>query len=169
MEAVDPEEMEKCMIKKAELQENIEGYKEQIKIFKALKKEIPTHLTMMELPENVKYSSLSYKKKHIMDTVKMIAYRAETAMALMMNSKISMIPDNRALLRQIFSTEIDIDPDEKNNILTVTLHSLSNDRSNKIVDRLCGKLTETETVFPGTNMRIIYKSVALPILRSQEL
>jgi hypothetical protein len=161
METVDSDKMKKCIEKKAELQENIESYKKQLEKLKLQKKKIPSHLMIKDLPEESKFNSLSYKKKYIMDTIKMIAYRAETAMAIMMNSKISKIPDNRALLRQIFSSEVNIDPDEKAHTLTVTLHSLSNERSNKIAAVLCDKLNETETIFPGTNMRIIYKSVAL--------
>ena len=90
----------------------------------------------------------------------MIAYRAETAMATMIHPKLSMRKTTRVLLRQIFSTEVDIEPDTKNNILNVTLHSLSNEKSNKIVVNLCKHLNETETVFPGTNIRLFYKLVS---------
>ena len=90
----------------------------------------------------------------------MIAYRAETAMAMMMSSELSAIADNRVLLRQIFSTEIDIDPDEENHTLTIILHSLSYEKANRFAVKLCQKLNETETVFPGTNLRLIFKSVA---------
>jgi len=65
------------------------------------------------------------------------------------------------MLLPIFSTEVDLEPDTENKILNVSLHSLSNERSNKIALKLCKKLNETETVFPGTEMRLLYKLVSL--------
>ena len=101
------------------------------------------------------------EKKHIVDTIKMIDYRAETAMATMIQPKLSQRKTTRVLLRQIFSTEVDLEPDTENKILNVTLHSLSNERSIKIALKLCKQLNETETVFPGTEMRFFYKLVSL--------
>ncbi len=43
----------------------------------------------------------------------------------------------RVILRQIFSTEVDLEPDTENKTLNVSLHSLSNERSNKIALKLC--------------------------------
>jgi len=90
----------------------------------------------------------------------MIAYRAETAMATIIQPPMSKRKETKTLLRQIFSTEIDLEPDIENKILNVTLHSLSNEKANKIVLKLCEHLNETETNFPGTNMRLFYKLVS---------
>ncbi|WP_420885431.1 putative transposase [Candidatus Scalindua japonica] len=79
----------------------------------------------------------------------------------MIEPKLSQRKTTRVLLRQIFSTEVDIEPDRENKILNVSLHSLSNERSNKIALKLCKQLNEIETVFPGTEMRLVYKLVSL--------
>ncbi len=160
METSNSLAIERAMIQKAELQENIESYKNQLTELKARKHSMPSHITIAQLPDGEKFHSLAYEKKYIMDTIKMIAYRAETAMALMMSSELSAVSDNRALLRQIFSTEIDIDPDEKNHTLTIVLHSLSTEKANRYATILCQQLNETQTVFPGTNLQLIFKSVA---------
>ncbi len=125
------------------------------------RKQIEKSIEIGELPESEKYSSLMNENKHIVDTIKMIDYRAETAMATMIESKLSQRKTTRVLLRQIFSTEVDLAPDTENNILNVSLHSLSNERSNKIALKLCKQLNGTETVFPGTEMRLVYKLVSL--------
>ncbi|MCP4990183.1 MAG: hypothetical protein GY928_30335 [Colwellia sp.] len=96
-----------------------------------------------------------------MDTMKMVTDRAETAMATRIYPQLLERKAIRVLLRQIFSTEVDLAPDNENNILNVSLHSLSNERSNKIALKLCKQLNETETVFPGTEMRLVYKLVSL--------
>ena len=50
-------------------------------ILKTKRKETPHHITTDELPEEARFLQLSTRSKQLIDTVKMIAYRAETAMA----------------------------------------------------------------------------------------
>ena len=51
--------------------------------------------------------------------------------------------------------------DFENNILTIQLHSLSTPRANEAVKKLCTFLNQTETCFPFTNLRLVYKTVAI--------
>ena len=81
-EAVQEEkEIEKYVIKKVEVSEAIEIYKKNLEELKIKRKETQKHIALSQLPENEQFSSLANEKKHIMDNIKMIAYRAETAMA----------------------------------------------------------------------------------------
>ena len=48
---------------------------------KKQRKEIPKHLTFAELPEADRFLKLATRSKHFIDTIKIIAYRAETALA----------------------------------------------------------------------------------------
>ena len=159
--AEEDKEMKKYVIKKSQLQEVIELYRNEVAGLKEQRKQIEKSIEIGELPECEKYSSLMNEKKHIVDTIKMIDYRAETAMATMIQPQLSQKKTTRVLLRQIFSTEVDLEPDTENKILNVSLHSLSNEKSNKIALNLCKQLNETETVFPGTEMRLYYKLVSL--------
>jgi hypothetical protein len=52
-------------------------------------------------------------------------------------------------------------PDYQNNTLTINLHSLSTPRANHAVKQLCAFLNQTETCFPLTNLKLIYKTVAI--------
>src|ERR1019366_6379875 len=65
------------------------------------------------------------ERKHFIDTIKLIAYRAETSMASLLRDKLSRADDARALLRQIYDTEVDLIPDLENKTLTVRLHHLT--------------------------------------------
>lgn len=87
----------------------------------------------------------------------MIAYRAETAMANMLREKMSHPDEARSLLRAIYNTEADILPDQKAGTLTIRLHQLANQMSSESIRYLCNEFNSTETVFPGTNLRMIYK------------
>ena len=87
----------------------------------------------------------------------MIAYRAETSMAHILREPLARNDDVHALLRGIFNNEADLTPDLVAKTLTVKLHYLSEDLQDDAVRYLCEKLNETETTFPGTNLRMIYK------------
>ena len=59
--------------------------------------------------------------------------------------------------RLVCNTEADLHPNEKNNTLTVSLHHQANQNSDNILTHLCEELNATETIFPGTDLRLIYK------------
>ena len=65
--------------------------------------------------------------------------------------------DTRALLRQIYDTEVDLIPDLQANTLTVRLHHLTQAAHDQAVRHLCEELNATETIFPGTDLRLVYK------------
>ena len=83
----------------------------------------------------------------------MIAYRAETSMAHLLREQLARHDDARALLRRIFDNEVYLAPDLAAETLTVRLHYLAHEAEEMAVSHLCGKLNETKTVFPGTNLR----------------
>lgn len=70
----------KWLEKKAELLEEIEGSENQLEQLKREIKDIPKHITRKELKESERFFKLKTGRKRLMDTVRMIAYRAETAM-----------------------------------------------------------------------------------------
>ena len=87
----------------------------------------------------------------------MIAYRAETALAETVREKMARRDDARALPRQIFDTGIDLVPDPEARTLTVYPHHLTQAAHDEAAGYLCQELTATETVFPGTELRMVYK------------
>ncbi|MCZ2150696.1 MAG: hypothetical protein LC126_23340 [Bryobacterales bacterium] len=97
------------------------------------------------------------ERKHFIDTIKLIAYRAETSMASLLADKLSRTDDTRALLRQIYSTEVDLIPNLETKTLTVRLHHLTQAAHDQAVRNLCEQLNVTETIFPGTELKLIYK------------
>jgi hypothetical protein len=90
----------------------------------------------------------------------MIAYRAETAMVMIVRKHLARSDDARSLIRGNFSTEADLIPDEENKTLTVRIHHLTNNLSDQAARHLATELNETETIYPGTNLRLIYKLVS---------
>lgn len=157
---IEPKDMERYQQEKGELQEEIRHFKKEIEKLKEKRKSIKKHIPIAELPEEERFDRLSKQSKYLIDTIKMIAYRAETAMANMLCEKMSHPDEARSLLRAIYNTEADILPDQKTGTLTIRLHQLANQMSSESIRYLCNELNSTETVFPGTNLRLIYKLVS---------
>jgi hypothetical protein len=74
----------------------------------------------------------------------------------------------RMFIKQIAKTSADIIPDYQNNTLTIRLHSLSTPHYNQAANQLAMLLTQTETIYPGTNLKIIYETTATQTARGQE-
>ena len=87
----------------------------------------------------------------------MISYRAETSLVSIVREKMARADDARGLLQQIFATEVDLVPDLQARTLTVTLHHLTQAAHDQVTRHLCEKLNETETVFPDTQLRLVFK------------
>jgi hypothetical protein len=143
--------------KKAQLQEEIEHLGQQLDAIKLQRKQTAHHVTVGELPQAERFSRLLSERKHFLDTIKLISYRAETSMASLLRESMSRGDDTRALLRQIYSTEADLLPDAEHKTLTVRLHHLTQAAHDQALLRLCDELNATETIFPGTDLRLIYK------------
>jgi hypothetical protein len=149
--------------KQAQLQEVIEDLDRQIQQLKAQRKQTPHHIAVKDLPESDRFSRLLTERKHFIDTIKLIAYRAETSMASLLRDKLSRADDARALLRQIYDTEVDLIPDLEKKTLTVRLHHLTQAAHDEAVRYLCDQLNATDTLFPDTELKLVYQLGAAQI------
>ncbi|WP_428356896.1 putative transposase [Methyloprofundus sp.] len=61
-------------------------YENELKTIKEKLSQTPKHITWQELRDEDKFEQLLPGKKRLIDTVNMIAYRAETAMAALLTS-----------------------------------------------------------------------------------
>lgn len=115
------------------------------------------------LPKRVKAEgeeivALDPETKHLTDTVKMLAYRTETALVGLLGPEYARTEDEgRALVREILRSPADVIPDEGAGMLRVRLHGLANPRSNAALRHLCEQLNETEVRYPGTRLRMRYE------------
>jgi hypothetical protein len=156
---LDPKQIEACERKKGELQQAIETRRQQIEQLKAERNALDKHIAVKELSEAQRFCQLRLEKKHFIDTIKLIAYRAETAMAQIAREQMQRLEDARALMRQLYHTEVDLIPDQPNKTLTVRLHPLSANVHDQAIRHLCDELNATETVFPGTDLRLVYEII----------
>jgi hypothetical protein len=67
-------------------------------------------------------------------------------------------PDEaRTLLCALYKTEADLLPDIEKRTLTIRLHHMANIVSDNVIEKLCTELNATETRFPRTNLRMMFK------------
>jgi len=121
------------------------------------------------LPEKDRFTRLRTERKHFVDTIKMIAYRARPVWLHCFESTL-FAPTMRApFCVRSSKTKWICYLDSKTNTLTVRLHHLTHATHDRPVAQLCAALNETQTVFPGTNLTLIFKIGSSEVHRDQEV
>lgn len=64
-------------------------------------------MALGELPAAEQFPQLRAESKHLVDTIKLLAYRAETALAGTVRENLARHDDARALVREILRTTAD--------------------------------------------------------------
>ena len=119
-------------------------------------KATPHHLEWDEFPEDAKFERLAPSRKRLTDTVKLVAYRAETALSNLLRDSLTREDDSRSLIRDLFRSDADITPHCKNKVLEVRIHTLANPRSNRAIQHLLDQLNNAQCTYPGTDFRLQY-------------
>jgi len=155
----EPEAVAAYEQEKGRLLEQLQQQETKLAQLKAERKAASRHLTLKELPEAERFNQLRMAKKHFVDTIKLIAYRAETALVALAREKLARSEDARSLIRQVFESAVDLCPDLKQKTLTVRVHRLSSAIHDHVLEHLCTELTATETIYPGTDLRLVFAPV----------
>jgi len=153
---IEAENVQRFENDKAKLQEQINDLTRKSEQLKEERKNIPHHITIDQLPEEQRFDRLSTQSKHLVDTIKLIAYRAETSMASVLKEHLSDPEDARRLVKKICTGETDIIVDNQNKTLIVRLHHQACNAQDEAIRKLCEELNATETTFPGTDLRLVY-------------
>lgn len=154
---IKPKEVERFEQKKACVLEEITSFQKELGELKEKRSDINKHINISDLPEEAKFNKLKTQTKQLVDTVKMIAYRAETAMVNVLRENMTRLDDARQLILSIYHSEADLKPDHGKQTLTVYLHHQANHSNDLAIQNLCKELNETETKFPGTEFKMIYE------------
>jgi transposase len=156
----DSEKLADWEKRKAELVEEIQQYQHELDELDAKLKQTPKHVEWEALDESQKFERLAPSRKRLMDTIKLIAYRAETAMSSILRESLARTDDSRSLLRDLFKSDADLLPDPKAGVLRVHVHTMANPRSNRSIAQLLEHLNAAEFTYPGTNLKLVYSIAA---------
>jgi hypothetical protein len=156
---IDPEAVESFLKKKAAVQQEIQALQTQLRERKVERAAVDQHLPLGQVPEAERFDRLSSGSKDLVDTIKLVAYQAETAMAHVLREGLPKWrqEEERRLLQSLYASEADLIPDPVAGTLTVRIHYPANALLGRAVATLCEELTTTETVFPTTHLRLVYQ------------
>lgn len=146
----------KTAYKKAELFESIEEVKALLEKQRHERNQLKRKVAIESLPEDQRPTQLLPLNKMLVDTIKMIAYRAETALVGLLTSHLNKEEEARALVRQLLVSAADIIPNTVENTLTVRIHRMASPSQDKAVQALLATLTEMEFRHPETNAQMVY-------------
>lgn len=142
--------------KKAECLQDIQDIQAELQILRAQRKKTKRKVPLDDLPEEERPTQLLPLNKILTDTVKMIAYRAETALVAMLLPHLKKEEEARALVRELLVSAADIEPDDSTKTLTVRIHRMACPAHDAAIVALLKDLTEREFCHPETNARITY-------------
>ncbi len=149
----DPE----CIDANAILVQNIQQVEVDLANLCAQRKVTPRKVTIDSLPEDERPSQLMPLRKTLTDTVKMIAYRAETSLVGLLRKHLNKEAEARALIRELFVSSADTIPCEAEKTLTVRLHRMASPAHDRAIAGLLQDLTSENFCHPETGMRMIFE------------
>ena len=120
---------------------------------------LPQRVPVSVVLDDAEIVKLAPEAKHLADTIKMVAFRAETALVRCLAPHYAKTQgDGHALIREMLLTSADILPQPEEHRLLVRVHSLANPRSNQALARLCETLNALEVRYPGTELQLVYQA-----------
>ena len=145
--------------KNAESVEALQAVQEELKRLCAARKASPRKVTIDSLPEAERPTQLPPLNKMLCDTVKMVAYRAETAMVALLRRHLKKEDDARALIRELFVSSADIEPNALANTLTIKIHRMASPAHDRAIAALLEELTLQDFPHPETGARMTFALV----------
>lgn len=145
--------------KRAECLESIQAVQGEIEALCLTRKTLKKKVRIDSLPKEQQPTQLLPLTKMFADTVKMIAYRAETAMVALLKRHLNKEEEARALVRELFISAGDIEPDEQSKTLTVRIHRMPTPAHDKAIAALLEDLNGLGFRHPETGQKMIYALV----------
>jgi len=156
--------------KSLELVEKAQQIEQELNRLIDKRKDIKYKIPLSEMPEKQRYTKLHQESKYLMNIIKMICYRAETALSNKLAPHFNRAEDEiRTLVKAITHLSIDMIPDEKNSLLNITLYPLSNYRSQNALARIIEQVNATNTVYPATKLVMRFKIATMTTAPSQDV
>jgi hypothetical protein len=122
-------------------------------------KALPARVPVKEIMGGEPVVQLERERKIITDTIKMVAYRAETQLANLAGPLLPYRDDEaRKFMRQVFDLPADLLPDDEQGTLAVRLHSMATPRHNRALGALCTVLNDLGVCYPGTKLRLVLEA-----------
>jgi len=123
---------------------------------------LPERVTLDRVLDPSEIVQLERERKVLVDAIKLIAYRAESALARVMEPLLARHEEEtRKFLKTVFQTTADMIPDPAARRLTVRFHGLANPRMTRALGELCALVNSHEVRYPDTSLRLHFEAPLL--------
>jgi len=124
------------------------------------RRETPARVEICDISEGA-VVKLAFERKHLTDIIKMIAYQAESNLLSLLEPHYNRAEDEgRTLIHEILSAKGDLHVD--GSVLSVSIHPLTAPHRTDAVAKICQTLTDTLSIFPGSNLRLRFEILRRP-------
>ena len=124
--------------------------------FEDCSKRTPRHVQARELPQDLRYQALAKPMRYLMDTLRMLAYRAELGLARQLAPHVSTPETAHEVVRhRLFASEASLVPDHRADILRVRLLHGSRNCLDEALKPLMAELNATRAAYSGTKLRLV--------------
>lgn len=149
----------KAIQERADCLQEIEAVQAELEKQKTARKATERKVTLDELPQEERPTQLLPLNKMLTDTVKMIAYRAETALVALLRRHLAKEDEARALIRALFVASADLLPDKDAGTLNVRIHRMATPAHDRAIAALLDDLNQLAFRHPETGERLVYALV----------
>lgn len=134
----------------------------ELEAIKARKKQTQHHIPWAQLDEADRFEKPALGRKRLLDAVRMIAYRAETALCALLRSPTIDNAAARRQLQDLFVMDADLRPDPSAGVLHVEIHRGTRPVIDRTLAALFEQLNQMEITFPGTELVLRYSLLGNP-------
>lgn len=156
----DPAEAAAYLVRAAECQQRLNAIQTKIDSVNASLRATAKRVPLRKLLEADRPKVISPHRQRFITTIKLIAYRAESAICTILRPHLAHAEEARSLAQAIWTQPGDLVPDHQNQTLTVRLHHFPSPQTSRIVEHLFDHLNQADVEYPGTGLRLRYALVS---------
>ena len=135
---------------------DIRNLERDVEALQVRRKGVPKRILAGYLSEEEKLQAIEMKRNLLLDLIRMICFRAETKMtAPLGGGREGRRP--RKILRDLFQSEAELIPEPENRVLRVRVLGGFRDSADASPAVLFEELNQAETIYPETNLRMVYE------------
>lgn len=144
--------------KQAKVLAELDAYQQDERKLREERAQHPYKIALKNMPDHKRYNRLKQERNQFINIVKMICYRAETSLSTLIPDSFKKLENEKmAFIKSLIKRKGDIVPNYENNTITVKLYTMSTPRENRTIQEICKTLNDTRTVYPGTDLVLIYE------------